>query len=117
MQIVNKIGAKILSLTVLLSLSLSACGADQNQRYAEAFENYRNGDFGTAIEQLESLSSEGNASAKSLLGVMFYNGNGVEANDDTAYRYFKEAAELGDTDAQFNLADIRLLHYPADHAP
>ena len=43
------------------------------------------------------------ADAQFNLGLMNYNAEGVENNDDLAYRWFSAAAEQGHAKAQFNL--------------
>ena len=89
-----------------LLLSVNVYSQSLPDTIDNAFLLYTKGDFANAIQMLETLSNQGNARAKSLLGVIYYNGSGVEPDDTLAYTFFREAAELGDADAQFNLADM-----------
>jgi hypothetical protein len=65
---------------------------------------YRNGDYATALRLARVLAfDEGDAEAQSLLGLMYYRGEGVELDYAEAARWFRLAAAQGDVEAQFYL--------------
>ncbi len=66
------------------------------------------GDIGGAFDIWHALAHQGVARAQANLGGLFATGNGVERDDDEAARWFRIAAEAGDSVAQQNLA---LLYY------
>ena len=63
----------------------------------------KSGDFATALREWTPLAKQGNATAQSLLGSMYHEGQGVPQNHKTAVKWFTLAAEQGDADAQSNL--------------
>ena len=55
--------------------------------------------FKTTREKAE----QGDAKAQNLLGVLYYNGNGVPKNYVEAVKWYRKAAEQGNAKAQLNL--------------
>lgn len=49
------------------------------------FAYYNGKDYPTALEYFKQSAQEGNAESKYMLGVMYFNGNGVTVNKETAY--------------------------------
>ena len=41
------------------------------------------------------------------LGIMYWNGQGVKQDYKTAEKYFRQAAEIGDTNAKNNLSIMK----------
>ena len=80
-------------------VSFPSWGADVNTGVAAA----QNGDFATALKELEPLAEQGHAKAQYNLGVMYEKGLGVPQDDKEAVRLYRLAAEQGDADAQYNL--------------
>ena len=53
-----------------------------------------------AFRELLPLAEQGDAAAQHKLGVMYDNGEGVLVNDAEAVKWYRKAAEQGDSDAQ-----------------
>lgn len=56
-----------------------------------------------ALEAMFQQAEEGDVNAQYNLGIMFYNGEGVEKDYAQAMQWFLAAASQGDAEAQFNL--------------
>ena len=52
---------------------------------------------------LARAAKRGERAAEFLLGRMFYLGEGVERNLETAFSYYRKSAEKGDADAMYEL--------------
>ena len=77
----------------------TAFAADLKKGVAAA----RNGDFVTALRELEPLAEQGNVHAQDLLGVTYENGEGVTKDYVEAVKWYRKAAEKGNVIAQNNL--------------
>ena len=55
---------------------------------------------------LTKAAEKGNVDAINCLGYMYYKGEGVPLNYEKAREYYEEAAEKGDPNAFYNLANI-----------
>jgi len=72
------------------------------------------GDYVAARGVLETLADQGNSSALTLLGTLYYSGLGVTTDENHAFKLFERAAAADDRDAMFLLARMNLLgHGPA----
>lgn len=69
---------------------------------------YYHSNYSVALDYLKQSAQEGNAESKYLLGLMYLNGEGVIANKDTAYIYFKQSSELGYKNADRKLTELSL---------
>ncbi len=69
----------------------------------EGWDAYDNGDYRTALRELQPLAEQGDAIAQYFLGVMYKNGQGVPQDYKEAVKWYTLSAEQGDTDAQNNL--------------
>ncbi len=87
--------------TMLLCLALSMAVAGPLE---EGLSAYERGDYASALRILRPLAEQGIASAQSMLGVMYGNGDGVSRDFAEARRWFQKAADQGHADAQDNLA-------------
>ena len=58
------------------------------------------------FENLQDLAEQGDPEALSLLGILYYSGEGVKQDYDKALLYLNEAAEAGNTDAMVILSDM-----------
>ena len=78
---------------------------------------YNQGDYATALHELQPLAEQGNAAAQYALGVMHANGDGIPMNFDTALKWYTLAAEQGYAFAQYTLAKIYGSHdgVPTDY--
>jgi tetratricopeptide (TPR) repeat protein len=89
---------------VALLLALAGPAAADVESGWQAFLN---GDYDTALDQLEPAADAGDATAQYYLGVLYYDhGEGVLRNYRTATGWYEKAAAQGNSDAQFNLGMI-----------
>jgi uncharacterized protein len=68
-----------------------------------AYAAYQNGDYATALQHLRPLADQGDARARSILGLMYLHGRGVPQDASEAPNWLRRAADQGDAPAQFNL--------------
>jgi len=71
--------------------------------FDEAVAAYDRGEFTAAYEEFKSLAEQGDADAQWNLGMMYYNGQGVEQDSVEAVKWFQKSAEQGDADSQLGL--------------
>lgn len=64
---------------------------------------YKRGDDVEAVRWWRLAADQGNASARSLLGLMYQSGRGVPQNHAEAVRWYRLAADQGDASAQHSL--------------
>lgn len=57
-----------------------------------------------AVYWYQESATAGYASAQNMLGNCFYNGWGIKKDWGMAVKFFRMAAEQGDTDGQINLS-------------
>ena len=69
----------------------------------EGFAASKAGNHEKAFKELLPLAEEGHGSAQSLIGVMYYNGEGVEQDFNAAMVWLTLAANQGYSLAQYNL--------------
>jgi len=70
----------------------------------EGQDAYTTGHYAVAVTTLKPLAEQGDPTARYLLGMMYRNGQGVLANNDTARAWMLKSARQGDPDAQVALA-------------
>jgi hypothetical protein len=69
-----------------------------------AFAAYQEGRYVTALRLARPLAAEGDARAQSVLGLLYYRGQGGVPQDKTeALKWFGRGAEQGDALGQYNL--------------
>ncbi len=100
------------SAAVLASLWLAA--APVYADVASGWQAFLDGDYDTALEELEPAARSGDATAQYYLGVLYDHGEGVIRNYQTAADWYEKAAAQGHREAQFNLG---LLHYTGAGQP
>jgi TPR repeat protein len=83
-----------------------------------AFAAYQERDFAKALELSRPLAEQGDARARTVLGLLHLNGRGVPKDEVQAERWFRLAAEEGDAQAQFHLGNLYSegLGVPQDYA-
>ena len=64
---------------------------------------YRSGDYATALEELQPLAEASNSHAQSIVGTMYYYGDGTVQDYSQAFTWYKKAADQGHALAQFSL--------------
>ena len=93
-----------LALTLLVALATLGCSNVDEKDFEAGMQAYAKGDFATALKKWKPLAEDGNVSAQTNLGVMYYQGRGMDApNYPEALRWYRIAAMQGYPDAQFNL--------------
>lgn len=97
---------KISALTIALCLLLPAF--THANELEQALNDYEYGHFAAAMKTLEKLAREDNPEAQYHLAFMYFNGDGVENNDEIAAKWFEQAAMAGHAGAQDILAYMYL---------
>jgi hypothetical protein len=92
---------KALSAAVIAVLWLAA--APGRADVASGWQAFLDGDYDTAVAELEPAAQAGDATAQYYLGVLYDHGDGVIRNDLTAAEWYEKAASQGHRDAQFKL--------------
>ena len=64
-------------------------------------------DEAQGVTWYEQAAESGSDKAMCILGIMYYNGEGVEADEDMAVAWLERAVEAGYEDAQAVLDSIR----------
>lgn len=94
--------ALISGLIVLLLVLAGPAGADVER----GWQAFLDGDYVTALAELEPAAEAGDATAQYYLGVLYDHGEGVLRNYRTAAHWYEMAANQGHRDAEFNLGMI-----------
>ncbi len=71
-----------------------------------AIEHFENDRYEEALPLFEKLAREGDAEAMYYLGMMYYEGWGVEKDLDKAVEWWKRANRRGSLDAKYMLQTI-----------
>jgi TPR repeat protein len=106
----EKIKAKTLERMKELALEDDDLKLVLSQAYNDGFGEYNPGSQETYLDSakwLKAAIAKGRSDAMRRLGVYYYNGQGVIADQALAIRYFKEAARRGDKDAARDLKIVR----------
>ena len=89
-----------LVMIMIITLFVTPCSAQNNQQQvqddvASALEAFKNGDYATAFPKLLAAARKGDASAQFWLGMMYFNGTGVEKNLPASTEWFRRASDQG----------------------
>jgi tetratricopeptide (TPR) repeat protein len=95
-------GKLIASLLTCLMLTVSR-GTIRAGEFEDGVAAYQRRDFATALGFFQPLADQGNADARTNLGVMYEKGQGIARDYRKAVRLYRLAARQGRPDAQFNL--------------
>lgn len=87
-------------LVVSLSFFVHTAIAGEYEDGVAAFERK---DYTTAFTKFRSAAQKGNATAQTLVGAMYHNGQGVVQDYKEAMRWYRLAALQGDALAQYHL--------------
>ena len=71
-----------------------------------ALSDFKKGNYGAAIKELNSLGDAGHMSAQIMLGALYSKGGAVARNDTLAALWFEKAANQGNAEAQFQLGNL-----------
>ncbi|NOQ29922.1 MAG: hypothetical protein GQ570_02240 [Helicobacteraceae bacterium] len=72
----------------------------------KAIEFYENDNFKEAYDIFYDLSLDKDKEAMYYMGMMYLNGQGVEADQEKAMAYWKKAQRAGHIDAAYALGEI-----------
>lgn len=89
---------------LLLTLQMGPVSADTLQSAKNAIESQN---YTVALDQLRPLARDGNTDASNLLGRMYENGWGVEADQDEAARLYRLGANQGHLDSVTSLRALQ----------
>ncbi|HTR88333.1 MAG TPA: tetratricopeptide repeat protein [Reyranella sp.] len=87
----------------LLLVASSAFAQSLEERMRTAAGAYEHKDFATAIGLWRPLAEQGNAEAQTLLGAMYWSGEGVSRDHNEAAKWYRKAADQGYARAQNDL--------------
>lgn len=93
----------ILCLTLAVSLGLSAGSPARADAFADGHLAWDKGEFEKAMTLLLPLAEAGNAQAEFMVGLMYWNAQGVPENAPEAVKWFMLAADQGLADAYYSL--------------
>jgi len=74
--------------------------------YEAGQESYEQKEYPAALDQYQKAAQDGNISAMFELGNLYYNGEGIDRNHQTAMQWFTKAVQQGHVVAMYNLADL-----------
>jgi TPR repeat protein len=96
----------------LLCLILVGCVAallivpDEKERFNKGLDAHNRGDYETALLELRPLTDQGNVDAQNILGIMYFEGQGVPQDYAEALEWYRLAAAQGHAHAPNNIAWI-----------
>ncbi|KGK43062.1 hypothetical protein LH51_02885 [Nitrincola sp. A-D6] len=89
---------------LMLTLHMGSASANTLEDARSAIESQN---YAVALEQLQPIAREGNLDANNLLGQMYENGWGVEADEEEAARLYRIGANQGHMDSITNLRALQ----------
>lgn len=92
------------------SRSLAAAERAQSQFY-RGMTSYLSGDYEAAAKSFRQAAGQGHANAQFTLGVMYYQGEGVNQDYKEVVKWYRLAADQGLAPAQFN---VGMMYYRGD---
>ncbi len=100
--------------TMLLAVVVVLVAAPAWADFEAGAEAYVRGDYTIALKEWRPLAEQGNATAQSILGLLYENGQGVPRDYAEAMRWYRLAAEQGDAGAQTSLG---VMYYRGTGVP
>jgi TPR repeat protein len=76
--------------------------------FEDGLTAYEQGRFDHALGEFRPLAQRGHPGAEFMLGVMHFNGFGVDRNEVVAAIYFRQAAEQGEPGAQLAFGSLHI---------
>ncbi len=93
-----------LGLAFILALSINQShGTDP---VISGLAAYNEGRWQKAFQLLSPVAVNGNPIAQTLLGLMYFHGNGTDENEELAFELFSTAADQGYAEAQYHLGNM-----------
>lgn len=92
----------------ILLLLIAGCGTyhDPSDNYVRGVRFFDRGDYATAAELWRPMAAAGDCDAQARYAHLLWLGLDVPADKETAYRYFREAAEGGQAKAQIAMGNL-----------
>lgn len=91
---------------MIIGLLLVGFVSEGRATLEEGLDAYRAGDYVTAFKKWQPLAEEGHAKAQYNLGLLYYNGRGVNQDYAQARHWYLKAAQQGQAFAQNNLGKL-----------
>ena len=94
---------------IVLCLILVGCVAallivpEEKDRFNKGLDAHNREDYATALLELRPLAEQGNVDAQNILGIMYFEGQGVPEDYAEALKWRRLAAEQKNAHAQYNL--------------
>ena len=92
----------VLPIVLSIAIPWTALAGD----FERGVKAHNRGDSETALRKWEPLAERGDAEAQFGLGVLYYQGSGVEQDRTLAAKWFLEAAGQGHVDAGYKVAEM-----------
>lgn len=73
------------------------------EEFMKGYSAYEKGNIYEGFKWFKEAADKGNIHAIEFIGDMYFNGIGVDANEEKAFRYYRVAAENGLAQAMYNL--------------
>ncbi|NKB61273.1 MAG: hypothetical protein GKR95_03735 [Gammaproteobacteria bacterium] len=102
------IGKKKSGLLLAVFFALSSVSLAQQDAYRIGTEYYANGNYEKAAEIWKTEANAGSVEAQFNMGILYYEGKGVEKDRQKSIFWFRRAAEAGHAQAQYNLGHLLL---------
>jgi TPR repeat protein len=93
-------------LKMLLVLFVCAAGPAVAGPFEDAVAASARGDYATMLRLMRPLADQGDVLAQSILGLMYFKGDGVPQDYVQAVAWYRKAADQGAAVAQNNLGDM-----------
>ena len=103
----------VIAAALMLTLHMGSVSANSLQDARSAIESQN---YATALEQLRPLAREGNPDANNLLGQMYENGWGVEADEEEAARLYRIGANQGHLDSVTSLRGLQNKAFAVEYS-
>ena len=100
---------KIMSIIRRYKENIRKQNTEQSEGYIQyklAKDLYSNNNFEEAFKLFKKSAVGGNADAYNCIGIIYYNGTGIQQSYQRAAKYFKISAKKNNIHAQKNLANL-----------
>jgi PAS domain S-box-containing protein len=94
-------------LTQIIPERILAFGVEQPAQGVDAaYAAYQKRDYASALRLARPVADQGDSRAQSFLGLIYFNGHGVQRDEAEAMKWYRRAADQGDADAQLKIGDM-----------
>jgi len=86
---------------------ITAFGTEQPAKHVDAaYAAYQKRDYAVALRLVRPMAEQGDSRAQSLMGLIYFEGHGVQRDEAEAMKWYRRAADQGDADAQLGIGDM-----------